>query len=720
MKRSVAVQLIALVATAGLIGGASTFVQPINQSRDNLNIYGAAEDLRNAPPEYAFAIQALGAFRSLIVDIAFIRAEQFKQEGRYYDAMQLAEWICKLQPHFPAVWEFHAWNMSWNISVTTYTPEERWHWVYNGVRLLRDEGLPMNPRAVNLYKQLAWTFFNKMGTETDEYHMAYKKAWAYRMHLILGAPPAPEYEQDPDVLLAALELAPDQDRLMQAVRRQQELHERPDENAAETDNLPDPDRLSPLPRSPQTAKETAAVVAVWQRIADAPHSLAALYDAHPEARRLVRELRTLGIFIADDPLTEAEFMAQNGLANTFFQRYRQLEDPSIMSRITRADDATNEQEDLLRLRAILDRPEHPATTDALIAFLQQKVLREAFKNDPDLVRDLVRKYGPIDWRMVDAQAIYWAERGLQASEGTVNVFENDKTNLLRIMLFSLQNLSRSNEMFFDPNHQDAFASYINLMPDPSFIDAMNEAYLKYARLDERSLQGPGAGRLFKSGHINFLAEGIRTLFFAGRQDEAAAYYDYLRETYGYLPSGELEARYQRTLDEYVSATYLENVSLRREAVRHIRGLTLGAIESLAAGDVAKSANLIEQAQNVHAVYMEENENETFTRLRLPPLRAIFTDMFRAYMTLPSVSPMQTVHKVRVWSSTPPEIQLEIYDDVLPTLQAETRRFDIDLAKAFPPPAGLEQWRLENPNRTDDTFRDTEGRTETRPFKTPGG
>ena len=131
--------------------------------------------LENTPPEYAFAIQAFGAFRSLIVNIAFIRAETYKEAGRYYDAMQLASWICQLQPRFPSVWAFQAWNMAWNISVTTFTAEERWNWVYNGVKLLRDDGIPYNPRSIELYKQLAWIFNNKMGENLDDHHWNYKR-----------------------------------------------------------------------------------------------------------------------------------------------------------------------------------------------------------------------------------------------------------------------------------------------------------------------------------------------------------------------------------------------------------------------------------------------------------------------------------------------------------------------------------------------------------------
>ena len=96
-------QLVALACCVVLIALASTRMASINEGRKSLNMMGSASPLENSPPEYAFAIQAFGAFRGLITDIAFIRAEEFKNQGRYYDAMQLAKWICALQPHFPCL-----------------------------------------------------------------------------------------------------------------------------------------------------------------------------------------------------------------------------------------------------------------------------------------------------------------------------------------------------------------------------------------------------------------------------------------------------------------------------------------------------------------------------------------------------------------------------------------------------------------------------------------
>src|SRR6185436_15210691 len=72
---------------------------------------------------------ALGAFRGIFVNFLWIRANDMKEAGKFFDAIQLASTITKLQPRFPRVWVFHAWNMAYNISVTTQTPEERWAWV---------------------------------------------------------------------------------------------------------------------------------------------------------------------------------------------------------------------------------------------------------------------------------------------------------------------------------------------------------------------------------------------------------------------------------------------------------------------------------------------------------------------------------------------------------------------------------------------------------------
>jgi hypothetical protein len=154
------VQLGALAIAALCIALAAAMQAPINEQRKELKLVLHSDIYKELPPKYAWVAAIGSSFRGLAADFLWTRLENLKQEGKYYEAHQLAQWICTVQPRFPAVWEFQAWNMAYNISVATKTAQERWQWVYNGIRLLRDEGIPNNPRMFALYDSLAWTWFH--------------------------------------------------------------------------------------------------------------------------------------------------------------------------------------------------------------------------------------------------------------------------------------------------------------------------------------------------------------------------------------------------------------------------------------------------------------------------------------------------------------------------------------------------------------------------------
>jgi hypothetical protein len=146
------------------------------------------EPLENAPPSLAFATVAMGAFRGLVVDVLWMRADRLKQQNQFFDAKQLAEWITILQPRFAQVWEFHAWNMSYNISaaIPATEPHERWRWVKNGYELLRDQGIVLNPKSIALYHELARIFHHKIGSVSDDAHKYYKLQLAEAMEPLIA------------------------------------------------------------------------------------------------------------------------------------------------------------------------------------------------------------------------------------------------------------------------------------------------------------------------------------------------------------------------------------------------------------------------------------------------------------------------------------------------------------------------------------------------------
>lgn len=188
MRRDTLIQLaatIVIVLCLALSGGFSSSI--INSAgRNQLSHADTAEE--GDPPEVALGI-AMGAFRGVFVNILWYRANDLKEKGQYYEAMELARAITTLQPRFPQVWVFHAWNMAYNISVATNTPEERWQWVQAGIRLLRNEGISANPNNMLLHKELAWIFLHKIAGTSDDANQYYKRKLAEEWTIVLGPPP---------------------------------------------------------------------------------------------------------------------------------------------------------------------------------------------------------------------------------------------------------------------------------------------------------------------------------------------------------------------------------------------------------------------------------------------------------------------------------------------------------------------------------------------------
>lgn len=185
--RNLLVSSVCVILAAAMLFAAFLQLDNINIKRKEMKLV-LNEPLENALPSLAFATVAMGAFRGMVVNVLWLRAERLKEEGQFFDAKQLAEWIAVMQPRFASVWDFLAWNMAYNISVAVpeTRPEERWRWVKNGYELLRDEGIVKNPKSILLYQKLAWIFQHKIGGVTDDAHKYYKLQLAQAMQRLLG------------------------------------------------------------------------------------------------------------------------------------------------------------------------------------------------------------------------------------------------------------------------------------------------------------------------------------------------------------------------------------------------------------------------------------------------------------------------------------------------------------------------------------------------------
>jgi hypothetical protein len=189
--RDTRTQLIALALMVFFLGASGVLAVGLTNSGGRNRLSYTDTPVEGQPPQVAAGI-AMGAFRGLFVNMLWYRANQLKEDGRYHESMDLARAITELQPRFPQVWVFHAWNMAYNISVSTQTPEERWRWVNSGIHLLRDEGIPANPNDLLIHKELAWIFLHKVGGYMDDANLFYKKQLAAEWTMVLGPPPKPD------------------------------------------------------------------------------------------------------------------------------------------------------------------------------------------------------------------------------------------------------------------------------------------------------------------------------------------------------------------------------------------------------------------------------------------------------------------------------------------------------------------------------------------------
>jgi hypothetical protein len=189
-----------------LLASAAMLIGPIKDLRREYD-FDPGDSLmdEDVASELRLPVAALSVFRSLAIDYLWIRAETLKEEGHHFDALHLSRLICSLAPNLAEVWVFHAWNMSYNISVSMENPPERWNWVMAGISLLRDEGLKHNPRSPQIYSYLANIFQHKMGEISDDHHRYYKLRLALEMEKIVG-----QHQETMNTFLQFLTAAPRQ------------------------------------------------------------------------------------------------------------------------------------------------------------------------------------------------------------------------------------------------------------------------------------------------------------------------------------------------------------------------------------------------------------------------------------------------------------------------------------------------------------------------------
>src|SRR5207247_2602908 len=81
---------------------------------------------------------------------------------------------------------------------------------------------------------------------------------------------------------------------------------------------------------------------------------------------------------------------------------------------------------------------HPQTADQTNRL---QLLVQKYKMEPQFMKEVDQKYGPLEWRLPEAHAIYWAAKGLAAAKENPTKVNNDDLITLRRVIYHSRQLS---------------------------------------------------------------------------------------------------------------------------------------------------------------------------------------------------------------------------------------------------------------------------------------
>ena len=243
------------------------------------------------------------------------------------------------------------------------------------------------------------------------------------------------------------------------------------------------------------------------------------------------------------------------------------------------------------------------------------LLRDKYKINPVLAAQVNTEYGPLDWRLPEAHAVYWAWVGLQkAKENPDNVKTNDLPQLRRVIYQSMQQAFRHGRVIADP-----FSGGYALGPNLDLTAKANDSYEK--EYDEET--DAGQKDAIQRAQRNFLGDAAYFLYDHNRVAEAAKWYRYLGEKFPNktLITGDTNSFPRNlTLDEYAIARVQEDIgdTSQERTTSDIQGLLARAYIALAVGQDDRYAGYKLLAGKIYDHYMSQISDMKSNEQRIAP------------------------------------------------------------------------------------------------------
>jgi len=125
-------------------------------------------------PSESIPLLLLGGLRGIAVDFLWARAIARHEEKKYYELLTINNLIAKLQPDFPAVWIFQAWNMAYNIAHEWDAAQNKWKWIHTGLNFAK-KGTVKNPASGDLFFELGYMYLHLFDQRVFKYAAYYRE-----------------------------------------------------------------------------------------------------------------------------------------------------------------------------------------------------------------------------------------------------------------------------------------------------------------------------------------------------------------------------------------------------------------------------------------------------------------------------------------------------------------------------------------------------------------
>ena len=252
--------------------------------------------------------------------------------------------------------------------------------------------------------------------------------------------------------------------------------------------------------------------------------------------------------------------------------------------------------------------------------------RDQYKLDAAFAKQVDEQYGPFDWRLPEAHAIYWGARGLQAAkENPGKVKADDLIKLRRIIYQSMLQAFHHGRIIIDP-----FTKVYSLGPNLDLTPQVNAAYENLHADETDSGQKSGILRAQR----NFLRDAVYFLYENNRMTEAARWFKYLGDKFPDKPiiDGQPNSLPKNlSLDEYAVAVVQIDIgeTSQERVTSAVQGLLTRAYYSLATGQDDRYENLKRLAIKVHERYTSKTSKfGGDKRVPLPPFDTLNNTVLR--------------------------------------------------------------------------------------------